>query len=171
MDREPLGSVFEMADRIAFRPSAAEPFATMAMRVCESMSPFAFTSPAATLVPPISTPTNRLSATLRGTPGMPVTLAVGFGSTYGVEKNVQIAKRGEYERVVNALSPTGFALDHGRIVGVIDGIANSAYNPGNDGATHNGHVENARSVPGQGPEFRNAAGENAGEHDGIKETN
>ena len=139
----PLGRALEMADRIASKPSAADPFATMGIRFCERISPLALTSPAATLVPPISTPTNRLSGKLGAAFRAPVTLAVGFGSADSVEQDIEVANRSENERVVNTLSPTGSALNHRRIVGVIDGVTDSADNPRNDGAADDRHVENA----------------------------
>jgi hypothetical protein len=48
-----------MADSTAFKPSSAEEFETIGTRTCAESSPFESTSPAATLVPPTSTPTQR----------------------------------------------------------------------------------------------------------------
>jgi hypothetical protein len=48
-----------IAERTAFRPSSANEFEIIGSRTWEEISPFAFTSPAATFVPPMSTPTNQ----------------------------------------------------------------------------------------------------------------
>src|SRR5439155_25442669 len=54
----PVGRTCAIAESTACKPRSAESVETIVTRRCERISPAAFTSPAATLVPPTSTPTN-----------------------------------------------------------------------------------------------------------------
>jgi hypothetical protein len=51
------GMTRAIAERTAFRPSSANEFEIIGSRTWEEISPLASTSPAATFVPPMSTPT------------------------------------------------------------------------------------------------------------------
>jgi hypothetical protein len=56
----PSGRTRAIAENTAFNPSCAEEFAIIGSRTWDDISPSASTSPAATFVPPMSTPTNQL---------------------------------------------------------------------------------------------------------------
>src|SRR5262249_19623293 len=61
----PSGSKCAIAEKAACNPRSGESFENIATRFWERISPFEVTTPAATLVPPISTPTNKFLSTLR----------------------------------------------------------------------------------------------------------
>jgi hypothetical protein len=54
-----LGITLAIAEKTAFNPSSAEELEIIGTRACAEISPQAFTNPAATLVPPMSTPTKK----------------------------------------------------------------------------------------------------------------
>src|SRR6266487_7169480 len=82
-----------------------------------------------------------------------VTLAVWSRSAQRIEQNVQVANHGDEECVMNS-----------------DMVGNYALNQRNDRAAHNSHIQNARTVTCQRPEFGDSKTEYAGEHDGVEKS-
>src|ERR1700688_1929066 len=99
----------------------------------------------------------------RGFCGSESALAVAFAvrlrAAHRVKQNVEVAEGRENKGKMNALPPTGFALNHRRVPGVVDGITNSSYNPRNYRAADNCHIQKSRTVAGERAQFGDSAGE------------
>lgn len=52
-----------------------------------------------------------------------------------------------------------------------DTVGNRTLDQGDDGAAHDGHVQNAGSISRQGTQFRHSQAENCWKHDGIEKAN
>src|SRR5580698_11172210 len=103
-------------------------------------------------------------------PSLCVALAVWFRSAYRVEQDVEITDGGDGQGVMNSLAPTGFSLDHRRIIASVDQVRSLANQIWNYCAADDRHIEDARTVAGQRAQFCDSQGEDAGEHDRVKES-
>src|SRR5690348_5996966 len=157
---------FLIAATTAANPAEASPWAAMGVRTCCTMVPLASTSPAAILVPPMSTPIARLSflsvmlglydlkicgagALARDGTGkvalpLRVPLAIGLRPAQCEKQNVQIAQRRHDQGIVQSLPPQSATVGSG-----VDQVPHLAYKPGNGCPAHNGHDHDSRAVPGQ----------------------